>query len=105
MGSFDFDTHDRAAPSTLVWGFLRMEAIRAVAAQVHCESEGADIASISMFDAGPRAASDPGMVYAKMYRLPEAVNAFNDDLKLIAGAATNWALAGGRAFDENVLRL
>ena len=104
MGSFEFDTHARTAPSTLVWGFARVEAIRKVAALVRCEAEGADIASISIFDAGPQSAREPAMVYAKMYRLPEAVAAFNDDLTLVAGAAESWPLAGGRAFEENMLR-
>src|SRR4051794_15875243 len=86
MGTFQFDTHDRAAPSILVWGFLRVEAIRAIIAQIECDSEGASVSSLSIFDAGPTARVDPAMVYAKMYRLPDAVNVFNDDLKLIATA-------------------
>lgn len=104
MGPFEFDTHARTSPSTLVWGFLRIEAMKAVAAQVSCESGGADTASVSIFDAGPRSASDPAMVYAKMYRLPEALAEFNGDLKAIADAAESWPFSSGRKFEESMLR-
>ena len=84
MEALEFDTHAREAPSALVWGFVKLERLHAIAAKVRCYGEGDSVAGISLF----RQNSDGrvSQVYLRLYRLPAAEATLTQDLKLEADA-------------------
>jgi hypothetical protein len=96
MGSTHFEVESSKAPEVLLWGFVELHALRDLIAQVRCAADSNDIASVSIYDV--RRSID-----IKMYRLPAADSAFNDDLKLFGQSPKSWPLPDGRPFDQSLL--
>ena len=103
MIAAEFETRSSDAPRSLVWGFVRLDALRAVPARARCEVENDDIASLTFIGAGGEPAANGSVVHIRMFRLPAADAAFVEELKAAASLTSASTLPGGRAFAESML--
>jgi len=102
MPQVEFDTHHREAPSAFVWGFVKMESLKAVTAKVRCYTSGTDAAGVSFVAVGSGA--NGARTDVKMYRLPAADAGFTRDVGVLSSGQAAWELPGGLAFQQSMLR-